>query len=302
MSQKPSGDQAIELLVEGINPIFENIDKTPFGSVKSSLYAGVVTAITTFQQSSPDEMTAGLFVYLGYALTELGRYDEAEDALRTATKLDPDNAAAHGNLGYTLTELGRYDEAVEAHRTAIKLDPDYAAAHGDLGYALIKLERYDEAEDALRTATKLDPDCATAHGDLGYALIKLERYDEAEEALRTAIELDPDYAAAHGNLGYALDQLGRHDEAVDALEKAIELDPTLPYPHRILAEIRLHRHPDNTDAALSHLKDAFDRAGRSTEKPFLFSLYESTIAASPSPDEAQETLRQWSRPQDMAPV
>jgi tetratricopeptide (TPR) repeat protein len=233
MSQKSSGDQARALL-DAINPIFENIGETPFRSVRNSLHAGVVTAITTFQQSSPDKMTPELFAWLGYALTKLSRYGEAEDALRTATELDPNSASLQSNLACALEQLGRHTEAMEACQTAIKLDPDSVIAHGNLGYALSKLGRYDEAVDALRTA--------------------------------------------------------------------IELDPTLPYPHWILAEVRLRRHPDDTDAALSHLKDAFDQAGRDTKEPFWFSLYESTIAASPSPDEAQETLRQWSRPQDMAPV
>ena len=203
-------------------------------------------------------------------------------------------------MGYALIKLEHYDEAEDALRTAIELDPDYAVAQINLAYALIELGRHDEAVDALRTATKLGPDCAAAYANLGYALIELGRHDEAVDALRTATKLDPDCAATHGNLGHTLNQLDRYDEAEDALRTAIGLDPTLPYPHRILAEVNLRRHPAATDAALSHLKDAFDRAGKDTKEPFLFSLYE-IIKEFSSPVEAQETLRQWSEGQAPAP-
>ncbi|MBL8638507.1 MAG: tetratricopeptide repeat protein, partial [Alphaproteobacteria bacterium] len=111
-----------------------------------------------------------------------------------------------------------------------------------------------------------------------------------------------DIGYLQNELGYALKELGRYAEAEEALRTAIELDPETPYPRQFLAEISLRTRPDDTNAALSHLRDAFDRAGRSTEKPLWFDLYEIAIAASSSPAEAQKTLEEWSRPQDMAPA
>ena len=285
--------------------ITSQIAATPNQAVKKALTAGFYTAavaiITDFHRNSPDDMTANLFGGLGNSLLKLGRYGEAEAACQAAIRLDPKDADAYPTLGCALIEQGRYGEAEDALRTAIELDPDCAAAHNNLGYTLNQLDRDDEAVEAYQTAIRLNPENASTHSNLQCTLIKLGRYSEAVEACKTAIELVPNNPAIYTNLGHAQSQLGLHHEAVETCQTAIRLDPTLPYPHRLLAEVNLRRHPAATDAALSHLKDAFDRAGRDTKEPFLFNLYE-IIKEFSSPVEAQKTLRQWSRPQDMAPV
>ena len=57
-----------------------------------------------------------------------------------------------------------YVGAEEAYRTAIRLDPEDADAHFDLGILLEDVKKdYAGAEEAYRTATRLDPEYANAH-------------------------------------------------------------------------------------------------------------------------------------------
>ncbi len=46
---------------------------------------------------------------LGWALYNLGKYSEAEDPLRRAVALKPDDYFTHYHLGLVLTELGRLE-------------------------------------------------------------------------------------------------------------------------------------------------------------------------------------------------
>ena len=68
--------------------------------------------------------TASAQVYneLGDALYELGRAEEAHGAYLQAMQVDPDHPRGYMNLSWTLADLGRFDEALEALGKAMALD------------------------------------------------------------------------------------------------------------------------------------------------------------------------------------
>ncbi len=98
----------------------------------------------------------------GVALVESSRWKEAVaeygEALSLPTFSTPDTG--QNNLGWALHNLGRYAEAEEALRLAIRLNPRLAAAHYHLGLALIAQGRTDEAKVAFRRARELAPESA----------------------------------------------------------------------------------------------------------------------------------------------
>src|SRR5207248_2135588 len=77
----------------------------------------------------------------------LGRHDEALEAYKRATEVDPENARAWSGVGDTLEKLGRHEEALEAYKRATEVDPENAWAWGGVGDTLEKLGRHDEALD-----------------------------------------------------------------------------------------------------------------------------------------------------------
>ena len=86
-----------------------------------------------------NEVLSNAYKNLGNAYNGLKQYNEAADALKHATEIEPNNAAAHFNLGLALHSGGRYSEAIEAYKAVIKLRPELAGAHFNLGltYAAI---------------------------------------------------------------------------------------------------------------------------------------------------------------------
>lgn len=60
-----------------------------------------------------------------------------------------------GNLGSALTDLGKNDEAVEALRQAINIAPNFAGAHNNLGNALYNLGKKKEAVAEYRKFVQL---------------------------------------------------------------------------------------------------------------------------------------------------
>jgi tetratricopeptide (TPR) repeat protein len=171
----------------------------------------------------PDDAVA--YANLGRALLGLGRPEEAAAALREAVAYDLGNAAYHADLGRALYGLGRDEEAVQALGEAVAYQPDTADYQGDLGQALFRAGRLPEAERALREAVRLDPDSAAYQAAFGWVLLGQDRDDEAEAALREAVRLDPDSAGYQADLGRALFSLGELPEAAVALTEAVRLSP-----------------------------------------------------------------------------
>jgi len=61
-------------------------------------------------------------------LQTIGRSEEAAENCRKVLSLQPNNAQAHCNLGYALDELGAFDEALACYQSAQKIDPDLVVA------------------------------------------------------------------------------------------------------------------------------------------------------------------------------
>lgn len=169
------------------------------------------------------------WVLCGYVHQSFERYVDAEEAYRTAIKMDEKSASAWVHLGQLLHEkLERYEEAEEAYRKAIEIDEKYIWAWAQLGQLLHeKLERYEEAEEAYRKAIELQPDMPVGWVILGGLLHReLERYEEAEKAYRKALALQPKVAVGWVTLGLLLgESLNRDQEAEEAYRKAAELEP-----------------------------------------------------------------------------
>jgi tetratricopeptide (TPR) repeat protein len=92
-----------------------------------------------------NEVLSNAYKNLGNAHNGLNQYNEAADALRHATEIEPTNAAAHFNLGLALYNGHRYSEAIEPYKAVIKLRPELAGAHYNLALTYIAINDKEAA-------------------------------------------------------------------------------------------------------------------------------------------------------------
>ena len=138
-------------------------------------------------------------------------------------------------LGVSLKNTARAVEAEEAYRSAIRIDPNYEEAHYNLG-VLLRDNRPSEAQKHLQRALELDPFYAPAHRELGFLLVGGGLHAEAENHLRRAVELGPEDIWAHIYLGASL--WGSDAGAAEAeFRVAATLGPTWSMPLTWLGKI-----------------------------------------------------------------
>jgi len=121
---------------------------------------------------------------------ELGRVAVAEQDLRTILASQPENAAALNALGYTLADqTQRFDEAEELIRQAYILQPNEASIVDSMGWIAYRQGRLGEAEEFLLKAWGLDrnPEIAAHLGEVFWVAGKR---DEALGIWREGAEID----------------------------------------------------------------------------------------------------------------
>jgi len=191
--------------------------------------------------------------YLGWALTDAGRFDEArvhfEHALRRVPDHLPDlKAQVDLHLGIVEQRAGHPVAAERSFREALVQDPTHAVALVRLGTILLQQGRATEAEAAWTRAVEAEArwnrhqlwelsqaieqvptSRASARGHLALALgLLLQRHGELEQALeqyRLATALLPNDADGWNNLGVAYAIRGSMKQALDGFIRALQLKP-----------------------------------------------------------------------------
>lgn len=188
------------------------------------------------------------------ALGELGRPDDAEQALREALRADPDDPFVHALLSIVLAALGRGDEAVSSADTAIALEPDLALGHAARSRGLLLLERLNDAQASAAEAIRLDPEDADNHALLAAILIDRGRCGEALASAEKALSLEPESEIALGIRAYALAMLERGPEWQEATKKTLAAAPESPQAHALAGFALLAR--GGEDAAVERFREA----------------------------------------------
>lgn len=164
-----------------------------------------------------------------HELYELGRWDEAESALRRALQVNPYQAEWHFNLGLTLAAAGRSDAALDAFREAHELgDGLETQACLEISSLLLDLDRPEDARRYLDEALERDPESIDAHIQLIDVHALASRHEEAELHFYMALQLDPSNASAYSTMAESLIDRRQLDRAMWCLQEASKLDLTLP--------------------------------------------------------------------------
>ncbi len=134
--------------------------------------------------------------YFNYGATaeQAGLYEKAADLLRKSIALDPANAAeAYNYLGYMWADHNMYlDEAEDMIKRALQIEPDNGSYLDSLGWVEFRKGRFDQAlADLLRAAKNMEHEDAVVFEHIGDVYLKLKRVPQALEAWQKALVLDP---------------------------------------------------------------------------------------------------------------
>lgn len=128
---------------------------------------------------------------IGDALERTGQPEVALAAYSQAAK-STRSAAIQTRRGSLLHQLGRYDEALEALEMTLSIDPAFVLAWFKLG--LVRQDQHDlpGAADAYRQALTLKPDLVEAETNLGMVLQESGDLLAAKQAYGRAILMQPE--------------------------------------------------------------------------------------------------------------
>ncbi|HVU23662.1 MAG TPA: tetratricopeptide repeat protein, partial [Opitutus sp.] len=148
----------------------------------------------------------------------LGRFAEAEAALRRALDLQPGHAEAWDHLGYILKARNDLAGALDCHRRAVELKPDFALGWHHLGLALVMARQPAEALACQDRALALDPRLVKGHYGRALALQNSHRMAEAVAAYDRVLAAEPGHLEARSYRLMALNYLPEWSAAALARE------------------------------------------------------------------------------------
>jgi len=133
----------------------------------------------------------------GAALLQLGRYQEAINALRQAIVYQPDLAGAYFNLGLAYEGLDDSDQAIKVYSKAAELTPDDAEIYFRRGGIYFGREEFAKTVEDTSRAIELHPEGSIVAPYIarGLAYYRLEQYDKAAADFSEAMKSDPRSAA-----------------------------------------------------------------------------------------------------------
>ena len=196
-----------------------------------SWYAKAQQALDRSLEVQPED---NALARTGIASLQASQHDfaAAEASAREALAINEFDATAYGVLTDALVELGRYDEAAEALQRMADVDPGFAALTR-ISYA--RELRGDVA--GARAAMESALDGAPTGADAGFALLHLGElawaYDgdpaAADAYFQQGLTRDPQSLALQGAAARAAAAQGRTDEALEAYDRVTARVPVQQY-------------------------------------------------------------------------
>ncbi len=194
---------------------------------------------------------ASAYTLKGSFLSVPDLFDKAAGFARRAIGLNPKLSNAHVWLGSALNNLGRYDEAIAEIEEAIRIEPASAIAHLALARAYwVWKGRLEDGIAELEKSIELNPEFGHAYLQLGFLHALRGDLDRAEAASRKAVELEEkllsgseglQIVGGHARLGYVHYLRGLYDDAIREYGRELEFLSRSDHALRERTLIELHQ-------------------------------------------------------------
>jgi tetratricopeptide (TPR) repeat protein len=149
--------------------------------------------LQTLQRAAGLAPNNGFINYdLGVLYAKKADYNNSAIYSKKAVENGGDFAEAYNNYGYALAQLGKYDEALKMVDKSLTLKPDSAAALDSKGFALFGMGRYPQALDAYQEALRQDPTIGEIYLHIGQTYEKMQTFDKAVKSYQTYLQMTPE--------------------------------------------------------------------------------------------------------------
>jgi len=205
-------------------------------------------------KNDPDDGVA--LTDLGREYIDRKEYATAIDLLERAIRNEATYTEcyqAFQNLGFALTMIGKNEEAIRNFTAAIVRQPNYIDGLFNRGLTYTTIGKYDSAvADFTTILTLLDTTNTRAFYSRGVAFNKINMTDRAIADYTSAIRTDPGFSSAYvnrGNIYFARDMF---DKAIADYDMALKMtsDDGNTWLNRSFANFRQHRYRNALDDAL----------------------------------------------------
>ena len=182
-----------------------------------------------------DHIGASTFIEKGWSRLSLGDYEAAEQALKKAIDLSPNDPQSEALLGWALMLQEKYDDALLWFQKVLTREPQNALARINVGYICLKKKVFGEAIEHLSRAIRMDNDKKAtlyAHFYLGLVYLERDMFEDAQTFFQKTIALGPNLIEAYYELGKAFWFNGQQDEGIQTWKDGFAANKFNPWGKR----------------------------------------------------------------------
>ncbi|MGD8500123.1 MAG: tetratricopeptide repeat protein [Phycisphaerales bacterium] len=165
------------------------------------------------------------YVDVGRMYRDHGKLHKAEELLKKAAGLDPENVVCFLELASLYQANGQLSKALQMHKKIREIQPESPICHFMIGVLSARLKQFDDAEEAFRKVITLAPQKSDAYRELARLYLRTEeRLPQARQLAEKAVALEA-VAANYFALSMACYRNGDTANAFSAVKRAVELEP-----------------------------------------------------------------------------
>ncbi len=201
-------------------------------AMRAENYERAIADYNSVLETDPKQTNVQTAVALAYYYYK--DWDRAEQHLRTARQLQPDNWNATLRLSMLLGERGDYQEASDLLNEVLKKAPENPVALNNMAYILAdSASTLDQALELARKAVSRAPRNPNVAETLGWIYIKKNLYDQAIPIYEDIVTRYPDNPEWRYRYAMALVQKGDRVQARRELQEALARRPAADTEKRI---------------------------------------------------------------------
>lgn len=170
-------------------------------------------------------------IHISYILSEMGRDEDAIEALKKAINVKKNEIPLYLALSSFYEEKNDYKNSAITLQEGLKHNEKNIEVLFRLGIALDKSGDRANGLNQMKKVLEIDPDNADSLNYIGYSYAEEGiNLDEALDMIQKALKISPDSGYIIDSLGWVYYRKGLYDEALSSLEKAFSMksdDPTI---------------------------------------------------------------------------